>query len=871
MADNLQLVFVSAKKGTAWVSLSQPRTRSTAHFDRATFARDEKKMNRTSIIVMVSALSFLNGGCGRNKESSKTETAAPNATAADEVVGWPRELTNQGNTLVLYQPQVDDWKNFQELDWRAAFSLTPAGGHEVVGVATLHSETDIDNENKVVTLTNIKLMHTSFPSLDPSDAAKMGEIARTFIPSNIQISMYRLIACVPAKQPASFAPLKNDPPQIFVTYRPAILLEVDGPPVRVPIEKTNLEYVLNTQWPLFFDKSQSSYFLLVGQQWLRSRDLGGSWSATSSLPQEMATLSSQAQWQDLKDVIPPPAANPQAIIPDVFYSEKPAEVILFDGQPSFVDIEGTRLQYAQNTSSYVFFYKPTARYYYLTAGRWFSARSLKSSWSFATPELPEDFANIPPDSPVGDVLASVPGTGQAKDAVLLAQVPTTMIVNPTAAAAQAKVTYSGDPQFKPIEGTTLSYAINTPDKVIKVGDLYYLCLQGVWFRSTKPDGPWETAPSVPQVIYTIPPSSPVYNVTYVTQTTTSSGDVRSSYTAGYLGAFVLGAAVGAIVANGTGYYYPPYVYYRPRYGYYPPVYYPRPPTYGRPVYPTPYYNTRTGAYGVSQTAYGPYGSATRTASYNPYTGTSTRTASVSTYYGSKTVGQAYNPYTGTYAATRQGSSPTAQWGSSVITKGNQAAYTQHRTTSQGTVGTIQGSNGGMAVGGNTIYGRGAAGKASNGDLYAGKDGNVYRNTGSGWQKYDNGNWNTVATPSPYSNSAQTRAQNSGRTNSSSTRPPGSQPRPQTLQQTQPRSQLPPSTAQAQPRAQTYQQRPPTSSGQAGTQQRQQNFQQRPQSLNTPTSNSQLSSLQREAQDRQRGARESQRFQQTSHGGLRRRN
>ena len=38
---------------------------------------------------------------------------------------------------VVYQPQVDDWKNFRELDWRMAFSLTPAGGQEVVGVATL--------------------------------------------------------------------------------------------------------------------------------------------------------------------------------------------------------------------------------------------------------------------------------------------------------------------------------------------------------------------------------------------------------------------------------------------------------------------------------------------------------------------------------------------------------------------------------------------------------------------------------------------------------------------------------------------------------------------------------------------------------------
>ena len=61
------------------------------------------------------------------------------------------------------------------------------------------------------------------------------------------------------------------------------------------------------------------------------------------------------------------------------------------------------------------------------------------------------------------------------------------------AAEQAKVTYSGDPEFKPIEGTSMQYATNTADKVIKVGDVYYLCLQGVWFMSPSATGPWTTA------------------------------------------------------------------------------------------------------------------------------------------------------------------------------------------------------------------------------------------------------------------------------------------------------------------------------------------------------------------------------------------
>ena len=284
-------------------------------------------------------------------------------------------------------------------------------------------------------------------------------------------------------------------------------------------------------------------------------------------------------------------------------------------------------EYATNTNSVVFVFTPTQQFYYLTAGRWFQTTDLQQGpWTYATPDLPPDFAKIPLSSPASAILASVPGTEEAKDAVLLAQVPTTMTVNSKEAAAKVKVEYAGDPKFEPIKGTSMEYAANTPDKVIKVGDVYYLCLQGVWFMSPNPAGPWTTCTSVPQEIYTIPSSSPVYNVTYVTQTGNPDGTVTANYTAGYLGTFILGAAAGAILADGSGYWWPPYCYG----GYY----YPYPGTYCGAYYggygyhyPTPYYDSATGAYGWKQTAYGPYGSATRGAGYNPYTGTYARGAS----------------------------------------------------------------------------------------------------------------------------------------------------------------------------------------------------------------------------------------------------
>jgi len=752
--------------------------------------------------------------------------------------GWPRQRVENGNTLVMYQPQVDDWKNFTELDWRMAVELTPKGGQPVVGVLVMKADTQVDNANKMVLLTNIKILKTHFPSLDPESAGQMDQLARTFLPQTVSISLQRLVACVPKKETVPGVQLKNEPPAIFVSYKPAILLDVDGQPVRGKVRNTGLEYVVNTHWPLFFDPQSSLFYLLVDQQWLTAAALEGPWSPAKKLPKDMDSVIKEPQWADLKKVVPPPPAKPGAVVPTVFYSTRPAEVILFNGKPVYTQIPGTRLQYATNTLSYLFLHTQTNRYYYLTAGRWFSAGSLGGPWTFATPNLPADFAQIPRNSPAEQVLASVPGTEEAKDAVLMARIPTTVVVDPAVAAANVKVTYDGTPQFAPIEGTTLYYATNTSQKVIKVDDLYYLCLQGIWFVSASPQGPWQTAQSVPQVIYTIPPSSPVYNVTYATQVTTSDGSVEASYTSGYMGVYPVDVETGVIIASGTGYYYPPYIGVYPVYGY--PVYYSTPYTYGA----MPYYNTATGAYGVSQTAYGPYGSATRTASYNPYTGTAARTASVSTAYGSAAVGQAYNPYTGAYGATKQGSNAYSQWGSSVVTKGNQSAYAQHYSTDKGTVGSVQTSSGGKAAGVSTSYGTTAVGKTSSGDMYAGHDGNVYKNTGDGWQKYDNGSWSDVQKPSQ---SAQQQAQQ--RTQSAQ-------------QQAQQRTQ----GAQTSGRTFTDSDLPKESAQFSGDSR--ESFQQQAQRSSSFGGSEQMQGLQQESQNRQRGEQSSQRFQdfQRSGGG-----
>jgi hypothetical protein len=423
-------------------------------------------------------------------------------------------------------------------------------------------------------------------------------------------------------------------------------------------------------------------------------------------------------------------------------------MILTTGEPAYTPVTGTRLLWVNNTESDVFRAGPTGAIYFLVAGRWFSAPAFTGPWTFATLALPDDFKRIPLEHPRSRVLAAVPGTSQAIDAVLLAQIPQTAAVNRKAIMAP-EVAYQGTPQFVPEGKTTVSRAVNTDKDILKVGDLYYICFQGVWFVSKSATGPWEVTSSVPKQIYEIPVSSPAYNVTYVTLESSTPDTVVFVAAAAYMGVMI---AYGCAVW-GTGYYYPPYVYYGARY----PVYYPHYPTYGYGAA----YNPWTGAYTRGAAVYGPYGGAGMAARYNPRTGTYSRGAVAYGPYGASGVAQAYNPRTGTYAGTRQGANAYGSWGTSAVQRGDQWATTSRYTSNVtgNTTRVSQGSGGGTSVSRSGPQGRSTVGVSGSGDMYAGHDGNVYKkNEGGGWQKYDNGGWNNVQQPTPQQREA---AQNAG--------------------------------------------------------------------------------------------------------------
>ena len=686
-----------------------------------------------------------------------TQTVAAPAAAAS----WPHTIRRDGATVTVYQPQAVSWPERRTLTARAAVAIVPAGHKTpLLGTIELSLATTTDTARGVVHLSDPKLLATHFPSLDTAQATGLEAKLRAALPTAMQTREVPLATVLLSlnQSPVQPVAVDNTPPAIFVAARPASLVVYDGAPVLAPIGKTGLSFAVNTNWDVFVDRG--TWYLLANGLWLSAPAATGPYKQVSHLPAAFAALPKTANFASARAHIPARPAKSPSLVPTIFVSTRPAEIIVTDGPPKFAPIAGTGLQRVANTPAALFFDPAHGQFYVLFSGRWFSAPGLDGPWAYATDRLPPDFALIPPGDPAVAVLAAVPGTVAAQEAVLKAQIPTTATL--TRGKVKPVVIYSGPPRFAPIPGTSMQYAVNTAAVVLKVEAKYYVCQNGAWFVAAAPSGPWTLAASIPPVIRTIPPSFPFYNVTYVQVYASTPTTVTYGYTAGY----TMGFVSAGVLVYGTGYYYPPVVLPGPV-----PIYYPYPYSYAGGVY----YDSASGAWSRGDTIYGPYGTATGARYYNPTTGAWAQGGAVYGPNGGAGAWSAYNPSTGSYAhgsaawsngsgsangnfynartgvsgSTNQNWNQYSRWGSSTFSGPNQTVNTQSRSNAQGSAGGFNSSSGAQGAGyHNKVTGSsGGVVKGAGGDVYAGRNGNVYRHSDSGWQQWNNGGWNTVNPPS----------------------------------------------------------------------------------------------------------------------------
>jgi hypothetical protein len=571
---------------------------------------------------------------------------------------------------------------------------------------------------------------------------------------------------------------------------------IEGKPVVKAVPGTRFERVINTQALIARAGSSGAWYLHVYDGWLSAASLDGPWSKASP-PAGLDALArslAKAGTVDLLDGGPKAQPRPTLArgVPAIHVSQVPAELIVFNGQPDFVPITGTGLLWAQNTTADVIVDTASNDYYVLLSGRWFRAPGLSGPWTYvAASALPADFGKIPKDAPAGVVLASVAGTPQAQEAVIADSVPQTATV-PLANGPKFTPVFDGAPQYRAIEGTPLNYVVNSPAPLIQVDpNSYYAVQAGIWFTAPALTGPWTVATSVPAVIYTIPPSSPLHYVTYVRVYGADEQVAYVGYTPGYLGTVV---APDGVVVYGTGYEYTPWIGS---------VWYGAPVTWGlaaAPIYnpyvgyafgfglglataawAVPYWG---GAYyhpgywgypccgSTSASVYGHWGSAVYSGTRTWYANEGGRFGTTATgaytnlrtgTTGAYAAGRSYDPYTGQARRgydrtfdTAGGTSGNVARGSTYNVATGQRSYASSASaTGPGgssiskTAGATAGPEGVDAQHTTTAYDAKTGQTKSYtsgglfGDHYAGADGNVYRNSG-GWQQHTAGGWQAAS-------------------------------------------------------------------------------------------------------------------------------
>lgn len=477
---------------------------------------------------------------------------------------WPQRCDSSAGEVTVYQPQIESFSGDQ-FTARAAVSVAQGAGEPLFGAIFFTANVATDRDTGTATVRNIDVTKSHFPSADSGTAQTVSQtIGQAAGEWNLTLSLNQLLAqlALTKQQQAAAADLQTTPPNIIFAAQPTVLVSIAGEPQLVQTPGSPIMTVVNTPFFLALDPSTKTYYLHGGGQWLSSANvLNGPWIPTSDVPDAVASLA--ANHQDPSSSSRTTPGEP----PQVIVATQPTELIQTTGPAEYSPIEGTNLLYISNTDSDVFMDIDSQAIYVLLSGRWFTASSQSGPWTYvAANALPTDFAKIPPGSPKANALASVAGTATAKDAILDAAIPQTAAVQRIAAGPD--VTYDGDPKFEPVtKDSSVRYGVNTAQSVVEVDETYFVCSDGVWFQGPAPTGPWTVSIEIPQVIYTIPPSCPIYPVTFCSIYSYTPDAVVCGYLPGYTGSYIFNDAV----VFGTGWNYNPW---------FGTVFIPRPVTWG---------------------------------------------------------------------------------------------------------------------------------------------------------------------------------------------------------------------------------------------------------------------------------------------------
>src|SRR3974390_726947 len=209
-------------------------------------------------------------------------------TAQTSESGWPRTMTSGADTFLIYQPQVEKWDGNRGELYSAVEMKTGKEGAAKYGVVWYSARTEVDKVNRLVTLDQVQLSKVKFPVAQDKEAELTALLQKKFPGATKTISLDRLEGILDATgDDIKGVDVKNDPPKVIFSTKPALLVLVDGLPQLRDLPGVNLQRVINTRAVVLFDNDKKKYFLRVQDWWLEAKEPEGPWSYARKLPDDM--------------------------------------------------------------------------------------------------------------------------------------------------------------------------------------------------------------------------------------------------------------------------------------------------------------------------------------------------------------------------------------------------------------------------------------------------------------------------------------------------------------------------------------------------------------------------------------------------------
>ena len=299
---------------------------------------------------------------------------------------------------------MDSWQSNLIRFHAAAAVKSPTMNAPTYGAINVQAVTAVNKDTRLVDFYDIAVTSARFPSAGVDSGNFAAAVTLALPPTANNISLDRLelsLSVSQEEQAAKAVPVKNDPP-------------------------------------------------------MTATALGGPWTVGTSPPSSVKQAAeAAAKWgkSDLMTGAAPNDSGPKPTLknttpPAIFVATAPTELIVTKGPPAWTAIPGTTLLYVSNTTANLFQDTSSGLLYVLLSGRWFSAPARTGPWTFVPgSQLPAEFRQIPFDSPKENVLASVPGTQQAEEAVIESQVPQTVTVYRDSATFTPTPFAGGAPQL----------------------------------------------------------------------------------------------------------------------------------------------------------------------------------------------------------------------------------------------------------------------------------------------------------------------------------------------------------------------------------------------------------------------------------------